>query len=229
VRPPPDQPTPAAALVARLGLGRAELVGISIALVGGLLATLVALRHPLGLVAGPGPGGPVPSVVAAVDGQSDAEPPGPALDGTRAADVVVHVAGEVAVPGVVVLPVGARVVDALAGAGGATSEAALDGINLARELVDGEQVVVPTRGAPGVADPPAAAAPTAYLPDGRLDLNAATAADLEALPGVGEVTAARILAWREASGPFGDPVELREVRGIGEATWLDLRDLVAVR
>ncbi len=141
----------------------------------------------------------------------------------RATEVVVHVVGQVALPGVVRLPVGARVTDAIAAAGGATPEADLSVVNLARVLVDGEQVVVPRPGeTTGVAGRASAA------PDAPLDLNAATMADLDALPGIGPVLAQRILDWRAAHGRFSDVEELSEVSGIGPSALARLRDLVRV-
>ncbi|MHB1489120.1 ComE operon protein 1 [mine drainage metagenome] len=144
--------------------------------------------------------------------------------GGRAAGVVVHVVGQVASPGVVRLPVGSRVTDAIDAAGGATADADLSVVNLARVLVDGEQVLVPRPGespvVPGQGAVRAADAP--------LDLNAATLADLDALPGIGPVLAQRILDWRTAHGRFTDVEELAEVSGIGPSVLSRLRDQVRV-
>lgn len=214
------------ALADRLGLERGELVGLALALLGAVLAAVVALRVPLGLV-----GGDVPVDAPGGAPAASASPPEAAAV-APAGEVVVHVAGAVARPGVVTLDTGARVADAVRAAGGPSAEAVLDGLNLARVLVDGERVLVPIAGRAPVADAAEGAgggAGTGVLPDGRVDLNAATAAQLEQLPGVGEVTAGRIVAFREEQGPFTDPAQLREVRGIGEARWLELRDLVGLR
>lgn len=205
----------------RIGLSRADAVGVAIALLGAVVALVVALRVPLlAHVAGSGPAGP--DAVSATD--EPATPVGGPL--------VVHVAGAVQRPGVVQLRVGDRVADALAAAGGTLPDASLTALNLARPLVDGEQVVVPTENeapaAPTGAQP-GQQEPGSRLPDGRLDLNRATAAELEELPGVGPVLAARIVAHREQQGPFTEAAALREVSGIGEATWASLRDLVGVR
>jgi len=134
--------------------------------------------------------------------------------------VVVHVVGAVAGPGVVRLPVGSRVLDAVAAAGGATGDADLARLNLARPLVDGEQVVVPRPG-----DPDAAPEGTpAGGPAGPLDLNTATPAQLDELPGVGPVLAQRIVARR----PFRSVDELDEVSGVGPTLLERLRPLVRV-
>jgi competence protein ComEA len=108
--------------------------------------------------------------------------------------VAVHVAGRVRHPGLVRLPAGSRVQDAIHAAGGAAAGANLDAINLARKLTDGEQVLVP-----GPGDPPPPSSPaTPGGPAAPLDLNTATAEQLDTLPGVGEVTAGRIVAYRTA-------------------------------
>lgn len=145
----------------------------------------------------------------------------------------VHVAGEVARPGVVRLAPGARVADALRSVGGPTPMAALDGLNLARELSDGEQILVPSRAGPAAqgaagADADVGAGSGAWRPDGKLDLNRATASDLEELPGIGPVLAARIIDHREAHGPFAEIGDLRAVSGIGERTFQSLVELITV-
>lgn len=215
----------------QIGLTRADLVGLAVALTGCVVATVVALRVPLlaHLEAGDDPSAQAPAAAPA----GAAGPEGVAPVG---GPLVVHVTGAVQRPGVVELRVGDRVADALAAAGGALPDAALVGLNLARPLVDGEQVVVPVEGegpAAGEGGEPGAAPgggePDAHLPDGRLDLNRATAADLEELSGVGPVLASRIVAHREREGPFTEAAQLRQVSGIGEATWASLRDLVGVQ
>ncbi len=148
-------------------------------------------------------------------------PSPPATATAEAAEVVVHVVGAVGAPGVVTLPRGSRVADAIAAAGGA-AEADLSGVNLARPLVDGEQLYVPRPGevvpASGTVGAPA------VVDDGLVDLNRATEAELEELPGVGPVLAGRIAAAR----PFASVDELDQVSGIGPATMTRLRDLVKV-
>ncbi len=146
---------------------------------------------------------------------------------TTSATVTVDVAGKVRRPGVTVLPAGSRVVDAVERAGGVRGRVDLSTLNLARLLVDGEQIVVgiPAR-AGGVAASAAAAAPAAGGP--LVNLNTATAEQLDTLPGVGPVTAQKILSWRAAHGAFSAVDELLEVDGIGEKTLADLAPLVTL-
>lgn len=152
---------------------------------------------------------------------------GPAVP--EASEVVVHVVGQVVRPGLAVLAGGSRVADAVAAAGGATGEADLAAVNLARALVDGEQIVVPRPGeqVPGDAVPATGASgPTAA--DEVVDLNTAQVADLDRLPGIGPVLAQRIIDWRTEHGRFSSVDELAEVRGIGPSLLADLRAAVRV-
>jgi len=146
--------------------------------------------------------------------------------GTVADGPVVHVSGAVLRAGVVTLPPRSRVADAIDAAGGAMPDARLDLLNLARIVEDGERVHVPRVGedAPAPDEP----ASRGVLPDGRIDLNAASQAELETLPGIGPARAQAIIAEREAR-PFRVPGDLRRVPGIGEATFQRLAPLVAVR
>jgi competence protein ComEA len=143
-----------------------------------------------------------------------------------AATVVVSVVGTVARPGLVTLPEGARVADAIAAAGGLLPEADATSVNLAAVVSDGEQIAVGVPGAAVVDGAPGAA--TAGSGSGPVDLNAATAADLDALPGIGPVLAQRIVEHRERSGPFRSVEQLDDVPGIGPATYAELAELVAV-
>lgn len=147
--------------------------------------------------------------------------------------VVVHVGGAVAEPGVRELEEGSRVQDAIDAAGGFSDGAARDGLNLARVLVDGEQIVVPTReeadaaasgSGPGSSD----GADGSSSSGGKVNLNRATASELDALPGVGPSTAEKIVADREANGPFRTVEDLKRVSGIGDKKLADLADLVCV-
>jgi competence protein ComEA len=152
-----------------------------------------------------------------------------AATSTSAETLVVHVAGAVRRPGLVRLPAGARVADAVAAAGGAARNAELASVNLARPVVDGEQLVVLARGqGPAVAAPPPSGGSAAGPSGAPIDLNSATLEQLDTLPGVGPVLAQRILDWRAEHGRFGSTDELREVSGIGEATFADIKPLVRV-
>lgn len=177
----------------------------------------------------PAPAAPLPS----------SQPPGP---------LTVHVSGAVARPGLVELPAGSRVGHAVEAAGGLGPGADLATINLARPLVDGEQVHVLREGeaspAP-VAEPPAAVDGSAVDPggaasgggtagaagaeagDGRIDLNRATVEELETLPGIGPAKAAAIVEHRETHGPFAEPGDIRAVSGIGEKTFQQLADRIS--
>ncbi|MDO4242616.1 MAG: ComEA family DNA-binding protein [Actinomyces sp.] len=150
--------------------------------------------------------------------------------------VVVHVAGAVAAPGVVTLPTGSRVADALAQAGGVTADADTDQLNLARVLTDGEQVRVPRHGedvsawATGAAGQAAQDAPqdVSSAPGGLVNINTATASELETLPGIGPALAARIVEHRQANGPFTSVEDLTDVPGIGSTRMEALREAVTL-
>ena len=157
--------------------------------------------------------------------------PAPSPSSSAVPDVTVHVVGEVESPGVVSLPGGARVADALERAGGPSGDADLSGVNLARPLVDGEQVVVPKPGeAPVAAAPPPGAGTSAGAggPEAKVNLNTADLATLETLPGVGPVLAQRIMDWRLEHGQFVAVEELGEVSGIGDKTYEQLAPKVTV-
>ena len=181
---------------------------------------------------------PVPVSAVAADPTSLAVvPPSASAPGSSAPDaaggaeagseVTVDVAGKVRRPGIAVLPSGSRVVDALEAAGGARHGVDLTAINLARPLVDGEQVLVgvePPAGVAGTLGSPGEAPATGAL----VNLNTADQAALETLPGVGPVTATAILDWRAEHGGYTSVDELLEVDGIGEATLEDLAPLVTI-
>ena len=133
--------------------------------------------------------------------------------------LTIHVSGAVAGPGLVSLPSGSRVADAVVAAGGALPGADLGSLNLAAPLVDGQQLVVPY---------PALTDGTPVASDGRVRINTADATALEGLPGVGPVLAQRIVAHRDAHGPFVTVEDLLEVPGIGESKLAALRDSVIV-
>lgn len=172
------------------------------------------------------PGGSAPAVAAATTSR---EAP-VALDGGGGGDAsLVHVAGAVHRPGVYRLGPGRRVKDAVARAGGATAKGDPDAINLAAKVADGQQVVVPRRGAAGAATavghggpapPGAASAP--------VNLNTATAEQLDTLDGVGPATATKILEWRRAHGGFRSVEDLTQVPGIGPKKLAALKPKVQV-
>jgi len=189
------------------------------------------MRLPFAQPSAAGDGGTDPSPDAGGDGG------GTATVTTVVAEVVVHVAGAVVSPGVRRLPPGSRVIDALEAAGGALPDADLPRINLAAPLVDGQQVYVPkpgeqppmAAGVPGGAGGGGGAVgPGSSVPGALVDLNTATAEQLDTLPGVGPSTAAAIIAYRDENGPFTSVDQLLDVRGIGEAKLEQLRDLVSV-
>jgi competence protein ComEA len=214
---PEDRRDRLAGLLAGVGRQRAAIaVLVLAALLGAGVVWLRAAPHP-------DPAAPDEAAGAA------AEPLPRARPEERAGDrVAVHVAGRVRRPGMVRLPAGSRVQDAIRAAGGAAAGADLNAVNLARKLVDGEQVRVPARGEPAAA---AAAGPGGATgtgtPAAPLDLNTATVEQLDTLPGVGEVTAGHIVAYRSAH-PFGSVDELLEVPGIGQRRFEQLKDLVTV-
>jgi competence protein ComEA len=153
--------------------------------------------------------------------------------GTPPALLVVHVAGAVASPGVYELNPAARVIDAVTIAGGPTADADLDGLNLAAPLADGQRVYVPHAGEVDPAAVPSGgpAAPAESVEDARrgpVNVNTATAAELESLPGVGPATAAAIVDERTRNGPFASIDDLERVPGIGPAKLAALRGQVTL-
>ena len=231
-------PAAAAGPPARSPRVRAALGGVVVLALLGVGAAVVATVAT--------PGGQV--VAVPTDGGSDgADGLGaPSADEPfGAAEVVVlHVLGAVVDPGIVELPLGSRVVDAIAAAGGPTDAADLAAVNLARVVVDGEQLRLPAVGEAPAAGVPGSGAGSAgagsggagsgsagaagLSADGRININTADAAGLEQLPGVGPAIAARIIAWREQNGPFRSVDELTAVSGIGEKTLDGLRDQATV-
>jgi competence protein ComEA len=152
--------------------------------------------------------------------------------------VIVHVAGAVVSPGLRTMRPGDRVDAAITAAGGASDDADLARVNLARPVVDGEQLYIPKVGeadppvAPGGAGGGTAAGGSGARTTGgtaaTVDLNSADSAALETLPGIGPALAARILAWRDEHGRFSSPEDLLDVSGIGESKFADLRERVRV-
>jgi competence protein ComEA len=168
---------------------------------------------------------PVASPAAGPSG----EPGGAAA--SPAPDVVVYVCGAVRSPGVVRLPDGARVTDALQVAGGPTAKAELAAVNLAAPVTDGQQIVVPERGAVAAAPVASAAgggAASAALPAGLININTASLEELDALDGVGPSTAQKIIDYRNANGGFKTIDEIKEVPGIGDAKFAAMQDSITV-
>ncbi|SDM70861.1 competence protein ComEA [Geodermatophilus siccatus] len=236
--PEPEEqlPTAAAGDGLPVGIGRHRSPGSAVRLapgrraawslwVAGLLAALLVvggtwLDRPQ---VQPAPVEPAPAGPPA--GEEPAATPSVGVAAGSAATVVVSVVGSVARPGLVTLPQGARVADAVAAAGGLLPDADPASVNLAAVVSDGQQVAVgvPGAGVVGAADGPGAAGG-----GGPVDLNAATAADLDALPGIGPVLAQRIVEHRERNGPFRSVEQLDDVPGIGPATYAELAELVTV-
>jgi competence protein ComEA len=207
-----------------LVLGRSSLRPVVVAVAATALVAWIVVRVTVG--GSPStvevvPGTPIPmasGVIAASPEVSSSTSLGAAPSG----GVVVQVVGQVRRPGLVRLSPGARVADAVAAAGGLVRGGSSGGLNLARQVVDGEQIVV----SPDAVAPPSAAtgAPDSVV----VDLNSATLSDLDALPGVGPVMAGRILDWRTAHGRFTTVDQLREVSGIGARTFERLKPHVRV-
>ncbi|MFE2552515.1 helix-hairpin-helix domain-containing protein [Streptomyces sp. NPDC059355] len=200
----------------------------TVAAVGVVLAAAVAFGAQQFWTARPQPV-TAPPVVAPATAPAPGPSPGPAAGGGGAgARIVVDVSGKVRDPGVRRLPAGARVEDALAAAGGVRPGADTSGLNRARVLVDGEQVVVGAPAQPAPGGPGSGAGPGAGGGGlaGPLSLGTATVEQLDGLPGVGPVLAQHIVEFRTARGGFRSVEELRQVDGIGERRFADLRKLV---
>ncbi|HEX4745702.1 MAG TPA: ComEA family DNA-binding protein [Gaiellaceae bacterium] len=165
-------------------------------------------------------------VGAAHEPEQVAAPLEPVAESPTRSLLVVHVVGEVRRPGLYRLPDGARIADAVRRAGGARREADLAALNLAAPLVDGVQVSVPGRAPPetGAASTPSAGAESG--PSGPISLSSATVEELDTLPGVGPVTAQKIVDYRAEHGPFASVDDLDAVPGIGPTRIEQLRELV---
>jgi competence protein ComEA len=169
----------------------------------------------------------VRSLPRPVEVRADAASPAAGASATSSPDVVpilVDVAGWVRHPGVYEFHDGDRVIDAIDAAGGARRGAVLDALNLAAPLGDGTQILVPrTEASAG-----SATSVDGGVTSSKVNINSASAEELEALPGIGEVIAQEILDYRTANGPFASVDDLLDVSGIGEVTLENIRDLVTV-
>jgi competence protein ComEA len=216
----PRPPWVPATLRGRVLLGPAQLAVVAVLVSLGLAATawwvVVSDAEPAHDATAPigsaAPLAPVADLEAAATSSGGA----PATAASAPATVTVDVAGKVRRPGIAVLDAGSRVVDALEAAGGVRAGADVSELNLARLLVDGEQVLVGVPAPPGVAA--SVPVPPGQPPTALVNLNTADAAMLDTLPEVGPVTAASILSWREEHGGFTSVDDLLEVDGIGETT-----------
>ena len=211
---------------ANLALNVALAVGVVAALAGGIALLFAESRSRDGAIAIATPERPL----------SVAETPAPSA-------IAVYVTGEVDNPGVYDLPSDSRAGDALDAAGGASPDADLERVNLAKRLSDGEHVRVPKSGGPPAAaaspSPPSSAVPAPPVENarassssgyaGKIDVNSADAAALETLPGIGPSRARAIIEHRQANGPFTSVDDLTEVRGIGDGILESIRDLIEAR
>ena len=210
-----------------VGLNVALAVGVGAALIGGLVLLFADSRSPKG-------------VIISTPERAPAQTPGAPLETPTPSAIAVYVSGAVGEPGVYELASDARANDALTAAGGASPDADLERVNLAKRLSDGEHIRVPRRGDPTAIDavpnglPPTYARPDSGgapspKPAGKIDVNSAQADSLETLPGIGPARARAIIEHRQANGPFADVDALMEVRGIGEGILESIRDLIEAR
>lgn len=185
----------------------AATAGIGLAFVIALIAVGVFLFRPVA---------PELTVIAPEENTVDVDTPlEPAPSVTT---VLVHVVGAVGKPGVVEVPADSRVIDAISEAGGASEDASLEGVNLARVVFDGEQIIVPRVGEESTVSE------TEKVD--LISISRANSEELQTLPRVGPATAERIIAWREAHGPFQSVEDLLAVSGIGPATLEGFRHLI---
>ena len=164
---------------------------------------------------------PSPRPVGEFQAVGEAPAEGPAQEEPEG--LTVHVAGAVNHPGVVLLTPGDRVIDAITAAGGPLPEADLEGLNLAQPVQDGQKIMVLRKG-----EEDSQASPGAGGEDNKIDLNTADIEELEKLPGIGPTLAERIIAYREKKGGFRSVEELKQVSGIGDKKFEEIRDLVEI-
>ena len=162
-------------------------------------------------------------------------PPSASSSELAKAKPCVYVVGAVKHPGVYTVSIGARVTDAVEAAGGFAKGADTVAVNLARPVVDGEQITVPKKGDEGAGEPSgfdavaqASEPAVTGASDGKVNINVASSAELEALPGIGSATAEKIISSRQVEGPFTSPEELKRVSGIGDKKYAAIADLITV-
>lgn len=209
---------------------RLNLTGAHVAVISIVIAVAVGVAAWLAVRSDPEPVpalAPVSEPLVSPSVPSSAESPGAAVGAGGAEEVTVDVAGKVRKPGIAVLPPGSRVVDAVEAAGGARRGVDLASLNLARLLVDGEQILVGVPVPAGVVGS-LGATPGAGESGPLVNLNTADLAALETLPGVGPVTAGAIMTWRTEHGGFTAVEELLEVDGIGDATLAEIAPHVTI-
>jgi competence protein ComEA len=213
---------PARPRFSRLHVG----VVCSLVLLGVVFAALAVLRaRPVALAT------PQSVPVSVSTSPPNASPAAASTNSSPRPRIVVHVLGAVRRPGLVRLPQGSRVQDAIDAAGGLLSSAAPGELNLAQILTDGQQMVVGSRAHPGGRLSDGGSGPGSSAgsrSSAQVDLNTATATQLDSLPDIGPVTAERILAWRSEHGSFRRVEELQEVEGIGPKTYADIAPHVRV-
>lgn len=206
-------------LRAKAGVSRARLpivVGLLAAAL--LVAALVAIMV-LGAFSSPG------VTVEAAEEQAAQEEPAAEQEQAEPATVYVHVAGAVNEPGLYAMDDGARLQDAIEAAGGFADDAQQESVNLARAVADGEQIVVTRKSEAAEAAPAVSSGGAAT---GKVNINTADAAALTTLDGVGDATAAKIIAYREANGPFKRIEDIKEVSGIGDKKFEGMKDSITV-
>ncbi|WP_018655069.1 ComEA family DNA-binding protein [Actinomadura flavalba] len=207
---------------------RMSAKGARVILLAAVVATVVAVAY-LWLSWPRAEAAPEPVAPTAHVSPVSAQAPPPSPEPSAASVVLVHMLGKVRRPGVVELPSGSRVVDALKAAGGTRPGTTTGSLNLARRLVDGEQIPIGVKGAPPSPTSPPADPGATGAPPGNgalIDLNTATLESLQTLPGVGPVLAQRIIDHRTRQGPFRSIDQLQDVSGIGPRRFTDLKPLV---
>ncbi len=221
---------------------KAHLTGVKLPVVVGVTALVVAILVCAGILLIQFVSSDGFAVTKSEDAEVEASDDVASDIDDKKATIVVHVGGAVASPGIQELIDGARVQDAIDAAGGFAASAARDALNLARVLVDGEQIVVPTEeeienntsagvtsdsDATGTSSGAESTNSTAMV-GGRVNINTASSTELESLPGIGPATAAKIISDREANGPFKATEDIKRVSGIGDKKYAALADLITV-